>query len=113
MICWFCYWGWPPWVEFIFDEALEEIGGDGPLLFGPAHIVWEDENFDLAQLCLDHFDEHSGTHSEEDLAIVRRSLEQLRDVPNECLVAPEDYDGKHPENYPPAWAEASSVREER
>ena len=103
MICWFCHWGWHPEVKAIFDEAVAKIGDDLPLLFGPSHIVWEDENFNHAQWCLDHFNEHESDYSEATLAVVRWSLEQLLALPAEFKTEPADYDGQHPENYPPPW----------
>jgi hypothetical protein len=48
-ICWFCYWGWPKPVADIYLKALAKLDGyDSPLHFGPAHIIWDDENFDRA-----------------------------------------------------------------
>lgn len=103
MICWYCHWGWPKPVADIFLDAKAELGGnDYPLLYGPAHVVWADENWDCAQGCLDEFERWRGDNSDEDLAIVRRSLEQLAALPADVWdVEPGDYDGKHPENYPP------------
>lgn len=106
MICWFCWWGWHPQVKAIFDEAVAQIG-DQPLLHGPSHVVWSNENFDSAQWCLDHFGEYNCViFSYSDLAIVRQSLERLVKLPAEFKVEPADYDGKHPENYPPFWLTA-------
>lgn len=47
--------------------------------FGPAHIVWEDHNFDSAsiQWCLDNFEYYKSDHSEENLKRVKWSLEGL------------------------------------
>jgi len=102
-ICWYCHWGWPKVVADIYDKALSELDGyDSPLHFGPAHIVWEDENFDSAEWCLEHFDEYTGDYSLEDLAIVKRSLEELAAVPvNDRCVEPDDYDDEHPALFPP------------
>ena len=103
MICWYCHWGWPKPVADIYKKALSDLDGySDPLHFGPAHIVWEDENFNLAELCLEHFDEWAGDYSEQELGIVKRSLEELNKLPmNIKEVEPEDYDGEHPELYPP------------
>lgn len=102
-ICWYCHWGWPKVVADIYDKALSDLGEyDSPLHYGPAHIVWEDENFDSAEWCLEHFDEYTGDHSIKDLVIVRRSLEELAAVPvDDRCVEPDDYDGEHPELFPP------------
>ncbi|GAH65571.1 unnamed protein product, partial [marine sediment metagenome] len=41
-------------------------------------------------------------HSEYELAVVRWSLEKLAELPLEQReIEPEDYDGFHPERYPP------------
>ena len=102
-ICWYCYWGWAKPVAEIYTAALEALGGDSdPLHFGPAHIVWEDENWDSARWCLDNFEKYPGDNSAEELAIVRWSLEELEKLPIEQReIEPEDYDGQHPERYPP------------
>lgn len=104
MICYWCYWGWPKPIREIFDDCVELLDGDDdPLRFGPAHVVWEDENWDLAQVCLDDFDEEAShfCYSPDDLPIVRESLHRLLRVPDEFKREPEGYDGEHPENYPP------------
>ncbi len=107
MICWDCYWGWPKAVADIYDRAekeLNDLGYDGERALdgGPGHVVWADENFDFAGWCLEHFDEHSDDMDPEVQVIVRRSLQELRDLPNDQKYAePENYDGEHPENYPP------------
>ena len=74
---------WPPKVYAIFNKALDDLEQDDtPLLFGPAHVVWEDENFNSARSCLDSFEEFSyPDYSPEQLAIVRRSLEELDALP--------------------------------
>ena len=106
MICWYCYWGWAIPVAKIYKEALAELNGDSmPLLYGPSHIVWDDENFDSAQWCLDHFDEYRRDLSEGELAIVRHSLEHLVALPQEAWdIEPDDYDDLHPDQYPPTVA---------
>jgi len=103
-ICWYCYWGWPKAVADIYLEALAALNGDETLLkFGPAHIVWSDENFDGAQWCLDHFDEYRREeYSDAEHEIVRESLRKLLLVPEELRdCVPHDYDDEHPENFPP------------
>lgn len=103
-ICWYCHWGWPKPVADIYHQAKAALDGDPyPLHFGPAHVVWEDENFDLAASCLETFDQYRGDYSDAELAVVRASLEQLAALPESAWnVEPDDYDGAHPENYPPA-----------
>jgi hypothetical protein len=102
-ICWYCHWGWPKAIRDIYDQALAKLDGcDSALNYGPAHIVWDDENFDSAQWCLDNFDMYSKDLSEEEKRVVRWSLEQLLLLPKNVIDAqPEDYDDEHPENYPP------------
>ena len=103
MICYYCYWGWPKRVAEVYKEALEKLQGDEtPLLFGPAHIVWEDENFGHAEECLKDFDGSGYDLPEEQLKVVRESLIKLTEIPlNERCIVPDEYDGKFPENYPP------------
>jgi len=105
-VCWYCHWGWPKVVADIYKVALTALDGyDSPLHYGPAHIVWEDENFNHAEWCLEHFDENKGDLSDYTLGVVRWSLEELAKIPmNERAVAPEAYydDDEHPEKYPPA-----------
>ena len=104
MICWYCYWGWAKAVADIYAKALEALGGDNSALnYGPAHIVWDDENFDSAEWCLEHFDEYRFDHSDEDLEIVKQSLIELAAIPMEDrCIEPDDYDEMHPELFPPA-----------
>lgn len=106
MLCWYCHWGWSKPVYDIYSQALEKLDGDdSPLSYGPSHIVWEDENWDDDSIaaCLKHFDEWKSDFSEEDLAVVRWSLEELAKIPlSQREIEPEDYDGVHPEQYPPA-----------
>lgn len=68
-ICWSCHWGWPKPVADIYLEALRRLDGyDFPLKFSGSHVVWEDENFNLAESCLESFDKYRGDYSEEELA---------------------------------------------
>ena len=101
-ICWWCYWGWPKPIADIYHAALAKLGGDeAALQYGPAHIVWSDENFDLAQSCLDNFAEYESYHTKEELAVVRESLEQLLAVADEYKDEPEEYGGENPQDCPP------------
>ena len=107
-VCWYCHWGWSKPVMEIYEAAqarlLEvSINNWSALHFGPSHVVWEDENFDSAEWCLEHFDEFSEKLTEEEKKIVRWSLEELAKIPLEIRCPePKDYDGKHPELYPAA-----------
>lgn len=102
-ICWYCHWGWSKPVADIYLAALEKLGGDcTPLNFGPAHIVWEDENWDSVDWSLENFDKYGGRFTSDELAVVRWSLEELKKIPlQEREIEPEDYDDEHPEKYPP------------
>ena len=108
-VCWDCHWGWPKPVADIYDKALADLGGyESALEFGPGHIVWSEENFDFAERCLESFDADrdkwgwSDEYSESELAIVKRSLQELAALPLAVrCVEPEDYDGEHPELFPP------------
>jgi hypothetical protein len=103
-ICWSCYWGWPRPVADIYKKAVKDLGGDSsPLHFGPSHIVWEDENFDSAVWCLENFETYKGDYTDGELAIVKRSLEELAVLPEAIRdIVPEGYDGKDPALYPPS-----------
>ena len=102
MICYWCYWGWPKPIQEIYDRASADLGGfSDPLEFGPGHIVWSDENFLLAQQCLDDFDDHQPRYGESDLQVVRRSLVELASLSDEFKEPPENYDGQNPANFPP------------
>jgi hypothetical protein len=103
--CWSCYWGWPEPVARIYCSALEALSGDSsPLEYGPAHVVWSDENFDLAEVCLKDFDAQAALldYGAEQMAIVKQSLVALAALPQEVYdVCPSGYDGEHPAQYPP------------
>lgn len=103
-ICWYCHWGWAKPVADIYKEACKRLDDEDGwcLKYGPSHIVWEDENFDCAELCLDHFDENKDDYSEEELEVVRWSLEELTKLPlNVRCPEPVGYDERHPELFPP------------
>ena len=101
--CWYCYWGWPEDVAGIYKRALSDLDGDeDPLLYGPAHVVWEDENWQSAERCLEAFDEYRGEYSDQQLDIVKRSLRELEAIPiGRRCVTPDNYTGTNPELYPP------------
>lgn len=104
--CWFCHWGWPKQVRDIYDRHVA-IAGDSAMLFGPAHVVWEDENFERAsvQSCLDAFDKYRREdHSDEQHEAVRRSLHELLALSDDVLYpVPPAYetDDMRPEAHPP------------
>ncbi len=76
--------------------------GDERSVTQEAHIVWNDENFDSAELCIENFDRYGGDYSDGELAIVRQSLEELARLPLDVkCIWPEDYDDMHPELFPP------------
>jgi len=108
-ICWHCHWGWPKAVMDIYDAALAKLNNyESVLEFGPSHIVWEDENWEdhHIETCLKYAEDKRDSlykdYSDEELAICKWSLEELLKIPYEQRdPEPEDYDGEHPENYPP------------
>lgn len=94
-------------LQKIYKRALARLDGDdSPLNFGLGHIVWSDENFDFAEWCIEHFDEYKGDFSDAELMVVRQALrqalEELAKLPeNNRCVEPDNYDGEHPELFPP------------
>jgi hypothetical protein len=103
-VCWWCYWGWPKEIRDIYDDAVQQLGmDDSALRWGPAHIVWEDENWDSAQWCLENFETYADRdqYSDDALSVVRESLKRLVALPNEFKHEPVGYDDENPKNYPP------------
>lgn len=116
MICWYCYWGVPKQVADIYTKYLV-LTSETAMHYGPAHIVWEDENFETEehiQWCIDtaeswfkewnvspHFGgEPKLTKVEFDLVV--ESLKELLLIPESIRCCePKDYDGEHPADYPP------------
>jgi hypothetical protein len=104
MICWYCYWGWSKPVKDIYNKYIN-IAGESAMHYGAAHIVWDDENFEREHIkwCLDNFEigKREDSTDEENKA-TKQSLIDLLELPDDILCPePEDYDGIHPENYPP------------
>jgi len=119
-ICWYCHWGWPKQVRDIYDKYLA-LTSETAMHYGPAHIVWEDENWDKIehiQWCIDQApswmkewntspllpgeapQEPKLTQEECDLVV--QSLKELLLLPDEVLnCCPEGYDDENPELYPP------------
>lgn len=124
MICWFCYWGWPKPILEIYERAERDIDallpvagpendytdwaglptcGESALKYGPTHCVWADENFggdfafELKECESDKYDDWlPGT-----MQIVRRSIVELAALPDELREPPPEYDGEHPDRFPP------------
>ena len=110
--CWHCYWGWPKSVVEIYHEAEDRLDAflctNSVLNFGPSHIVWEDENWEDSSIefCLDAAVEKRTTlykeYTDAELAVCEWSLRELLKIPyGRRDYEPDDYDGEHPENYPP------------
>jgi hypothetical protein len=107
--CWYCFWGWPKPVTDIYEEAVKALDGYEPALqHGPAHIVWSDENFEDEHIrwCLKELADPDKRAfydlDDQSIAVVRQSLEKLLAVPESVRCCePEDYDGEHPDKYPP------------
>jgi len=103
MICWYCYWGWPEQTRAIYERAAAEIG-EHNLDYGPGHIVWADENFDSGNIefCIREADKYRGDLPDSYLAIAIRALTELLAIPEEIrCCAPREYDGEHPDKFPP------------
>lgn len=102
--CWYCHWGWSKKVKDIYDNYIADGFMYEAMHFGPAHIVWEDENFnrESVQFCLDNFDKYKRDFDEDSMKSVRASLEDLLKLTDEELdPEPDDYDGENPEDFPP------------
>ncbi|QEG08323.1 hypothetical protein HWC26_gp071 [Aeromonas phage 2L372X] len=65
--------------DLAIQNGIEDKEIRGALHFGPAHILWEDQNFKLQDIkwCLDNFDNFTGKHSKECLEYVKYSLLEL------------------------------------
>lgn len=104
-LCWYCYWGWAEPVAALKDRAIEELG-ETVVESGPAHIVFADENFsdDSIQWCISECDNPSHKYHLEafEIARLRHYLTELLLIPEHIRCCePKDYDGEHPENFPP------------
>lgn len=105
--CWFCHWGWPKPVADIYEKYVALVGKTA-MHYGPAHIVWEDENFadDNIDFCIkacDEPDPYNDNCTAEDCAIVKRSLIELRAVPETLRSEPEEFNDEYddPADFPP------------
>ena len=122
--CWYCYWGWPKAVKEIHDriekeidekldkwivnqnlwrQPYEPISGFNALRFGPAHLVWEDENWDCIDYCIKDCDsERFSKWPIFAINLVKKSLLELKALGKENIkVCPADYDGWNAQDYPP------------
>lgn len=117
-ICWYCHWGWPKQFVDIYQKYETLIGNNAftALNYGPAHVVWDDENFDrgIIQSCIDDAEKwykewnvspNFGGNpklTKEELKLVVESLKELLLLPDDILYTiPQDYDDENPEQYPP------------
>lgn len=112
MICWYCYWGWPREIAEIYKRAEAAIDdleseprtGESCLQYGPAHVVWADENWECAESCIEDCNNRNNCRDMSDtaIAIVKTSLQELASLPPHIRYAePKDYDGENPADYPP------------
>lgn len=103
-VCWFCHHGWPEQIADIYETAVL-VAGYSAMHFGPAHIVWEDENFARhhVQWCLDNFSKYAGDFSARELAAVAKSLSDLLRLQDSVLEPRPDYDEEIHDvrDYPP------------
>jgi hypothetical protein len=104
-ICWYCYWGWAEQVADIHDRAEEELG-ESAVHYGPAHIVFADENFEDGHIewCITECDkvEEYENVDVDSAKRLKSYLEELLAVPEEVrCCCPEDYDGENPVLFPP------------
>lgn len=97
-MCWYCSHGWHPKVQEIHDR-YEAIAGESAMHYGPAHIVWDDENFERehVQWCLDEgMKTFGGDFTKDELDAVRASLVELLALPDDVLDAEAFYGGARP-----------------
>lgn len=111
-ICWYCYYGWSKQVADVDDKYLA-LTNEEVMHYGPAHIVWDDENFEMGsiQYCIDSAGKwneewNKGRFADEDVALVVESLKELMLIPEEIrCCCPEDYDDENPDKFPPSGVE--------
>lgn len=105
MMCWFCTWGWPLAIKEIYLRYRNVVGVTA-LHYGPAHIVWDDENFyrESIEFCL----KECARREDYDLTMVeldavKQSLLELRELPDRILCPRPDFDPCEdaPEDFPP------------
>jgi hypothetical protein len=107
--CWYCYWGWPDAIASIYERAaadLDALGYDGEheLAYGPTHCVWCDENFD-GDFGYEYgeLEKNVDRNPPEVIAVIRRSLDELRALPEELREPPKGFaeDDENCEGHPP------------
>lgn len=108
--CWYCYWGWAKPVADIYNKTVRQGIVDDYDMCHIGHPVWEDENFDdiTIKSTIQHIHMNYNTflvswgYTKTQINAVCKSLEQLLEIPeHERCIEPKDYDGEHPEKYPP------------
>jgi hypothetical protein len=75
------FYNYPKEISEIFFKAKEMMAGeDWPLLFGPAHIVWEDGNMmdEDIDFCLEY---DTGDLNFNQVQAVHWSLHELKKIP--------------------------------
>ncbi len=89
--------------EKLHWQKFEPTSGFNALRFGPAHVVWEDENWDCIDFCIKECeDDRFCAWPEFAVRLVQYSLIDLKALGIENIeVCPEDYDGWNPANFPP------------
>lgn len=104
MICYYCHWGWPREIAEIYIKAARLLNGDTDLLeYGPAHIVWCDENFDddAVNWCL-YKDTLAYDLTKKQEGIIIQSLRDLLEVNHTKRQWPDYFDvDDDPSKYPP------------
>lgn len=73
--------------------------------YGIAHVVWEDENFDSAQWCIDNAEKYASCYGADVDAVVIESLKMLLLVDSKYTQWPREYENAgsdaNPADYPP------------
>jgi len=87
-----------------YEARLDLLSGPGTgfsaLNFGPAHIVWEDHNFEDRHIeyCIRHAQEHRAKLTDAELELVLESLQELLTMPEHIRLLEGDM------NYEPTQA---------
>lgn len=113
-MCYFCAWGVPPKVKEIYDRAVRDldsidgVDGDSAMRYGPGHIVWDDFNLERehVEYCISVCDDKSRHYGmrEDAVAIVRRSLVELLELPDGTIPEVTESMNDNAEDHPPYWA---------
>ncbi len=72
---------WPREVAAIYKRCVDVVGV-GAMNYGPAHIVWDDGNFDSGsiQWCIDNAWKNRNELGDDAVAVVIQSLHDLASV---------------------------------